>query len=94
MEPDRGSTRPSLASPVELPAPGLPVLPRSTARERWREEKMAAENVIRGLLLQLEIMVSGSPETLIPIAPLQAFAGADREDRSIPHELIELIDAA
>ncbi len=42
----------------------------SAARERWREEKMEAENVIRGLLLQLEVMVAGSPESAIPQAPL------------------------
>ena len=66
----------------------------STARERWREEKMAAENVIRGLLLQLEIMVSRSPETLIPTAPRQPFFGHDTEEHSVQDELGELTDAA
>lgn len=42
----------------------------SDSRDRWREEKIEAENVIRGLLLQLEIMTAGPPVTTIPMGPL------------------------
>ncbi len=46
----------------------------TAARERWRDEKIEAENIIRGLLLQLEVMSSGPPTTTIPWSPLQPLA--------------------
>lgn len=46
----------------------------TATRDRWRQEKMDAENVIRGLLLQLE-MVAGQPsDVVVPIAPPQPLA--------------------
>ncbi len=52
----------------------------SAARARWREEKMEAENVIRGLLLQLEVMIAGQPETTIPLAPRQPWPRPSSEE--------------
>ena len=66
----------------------------SAARERWREEKMEAENVIRGLLLQLEVIVAGSPETTIPLAPLQPLPRPNTDEPPRLPEFGELIAAA
>ena len=44
----------------------------TAARDRWRDEKIEAENIIRGLLLQLEIMTSVPPDISYPSAPSQA----------------------
>ncbi len=66
----------------------------SAARERWREEKMEAENVIRGLLLQLEIMVADAPEPAFPQAPLTPTASPSSADPQPLTEYGELIAAA
>lgn len=66
----------------------------TAARERWREEKIEAENVIRGLLLQLEVMVSGPPDTTIPSAPVQPLARPGFDDQLPPSEYGDLIAAA
>ena len=66
----------------------------SDARERWREEKMEAENVIRGLLLQLEVMVAGSPEAAIPQPPPQPQARPSAEESPRLFEFGELIAVA
>lgn len=66
----------------------------SATRERWREEKMEAENVIRGLLLQLEVMVAGSPEEAIPQPPPQPQARPSAEPPPRLLEFGELIAVA
>jgi len=66
----------------------------TAARGRWREEKIEAETIIRGLLLQLEVMVSGPPETAIPSAPMQPLARSNFDDQSPPSEFGERIAAA
>ena len=66
----------------------------STARERWREEKMEAENIIRGLLLQLEVMVAGTQDAAIPMAPLHPIARSGSEPSSSRPEFGELIAVA
>ena len=55
---------------------------------------MEAENVIRGLLLQLEVMVAGSPEPTIPQAPLQPLPRPSAEELLRLPEFGELIAVA
>ena len=66
----------------------------TAARDRWRAEKIDAESVIRGLLLQLEIMSSGPPTAVIPMAPQHPTREQDEEDRISREELGRLISAA
>ena len=66
----------------------------SAARERWREEKIEAENIIRGLLLQLEMMVAGAPQTTIPQAPILPLPRLSVEESPRLPEFGELIAVA
>jgi hypothetical protein len=66
----------------------------TASRDRWRAEKIEAESVIRGLLLQLEIMSSGPPTAVIPIAPQQIARELNEDDQISREELGRLISAA
>ncbi len=66
----------------------------TAARDRWRDEKIEAENVIRGLLLQLEIMASVPPDISYPLAPVQATVSSDDVSALTPDEFGQLVDAA
>jgi hypothetical protein len=65
----------------------------TAARDRWRQEKIEAENIIRGLLLQLEIMASVPPDISYPSAPGQT-ASVDEVSGLQTDEYGQLVDAA